>query len=1055
MNAPSPAAGYLPGLWGWEMFGRWRRRRGRPRGGGDDELPQTRLLVATMMFGGRPNERDVEELRNIALRRPVNFAGTSDPVALMGVIAALGGEPVAHFSVGAASPGPTERGGVASAEEIDAIGRAEALHERFDATHDPRHLDAAEVLFTLVLRTEPVAEVRAAALNGLGKCRWSRYEAFSERADIDEAVDRLREALAVVPAGHRMVPALRANLAGALFVRWDVATRTDDLDEGIAEIRAALDATGPADAILVSRLNSLGIALSKKGSALGDSSALDESVDTLTRALRAGRAAGEAASAAAAASNLAEALRLRHGLVDGDDPEDLVTAAELAREALAATPPSDPLWARYQSNLSVVLMSLYLLRREAADLAEGVAASRRALAATPERHPNRVERLGVHAQLTRLEFDRSAGIDHTVDVNLSLTPPPELPDHLSRASLDLLRAAVRAAEEAAAATPRGHRQHSANRLFLASVRFLRDVTTGVPGRFGDDHDETVRDLAALAVDVAAPTSQRVWAARQCAAARLMTAMTSTGEASAAAGRDALAAFGLATELLPRTATPSLPRADRQRLLARFAGLARDAAACALRVLDADPGAALRLLEHGRGVLIGQAIDARDDLTELRAAYPELADRYQQMCRALDRPEDASFLSPGGGVVGGGAGGAPLAGEDRHALAAQRDALAEAVRRLPGFAGFLRPPAPEELARAAAPHGPVALVNVSGLGSDALLVQDGRVWSVPLPDVHYAELLGTARDFAENVRRAGDTALPLAEQAAAQREVVAILGWLWEAVAEPVLTALGLTGPPPEGQPPPRMWWIPTGPLAAFPLHAAGLPDTPGASTLDRVVSSYATTVRELLWARARPVVGERSLLAVALRDAPGVPQLPRVDYELERLAERLPVAQALSGAQARHGAVLSALPDHTWAHIACHAVSPATASAGGELLLYDHERRPLSTADIARLRLERAELAYLSACDTVRGHEALADEALHIAGAFHSAGFRHVIGTLWPVDDEEAAEIADAFYAGVASGHTLGDASGAARALHEAVRARRAEHPHTPTLWAAHLHYGA
>jgi CHAT domain-containing protein len=94
---------------------------------------------------------------------------------------------------------------------------------------------------------------------------------------------------------------------------------------------------------------------------------------------------------------------------------------------------------------------------------------------------------------------------------------------------------------------------------------------------------------------------------------------------------------------------------------------------------------------------------------------------------------------------------------------------------------------------------------------------------------------------------------------------------------------------------------------------------------------------------------------------------------------------------------------------------------------------------------------YLSACDTVRGHDVPTDEALHITGAFHTAGFQHVIGTLWPAHDEEAVEIVTSFYAKVTGGSRPAtgpaDASGATRALHNAVRARRAENSATPTLW--------
>ena len=58
-----------------------------------------------------------------------------------------------------------------------------------------------------------------------------------------------------------------------------------------------------------------------------------------------------------------------------------------------------------------------------------------------------------------------------------------------------------------------------------------------------------------------------------------------------------------------------------------------------------------------------------------------------------------------------------------------------------------------------------------------------------------------------------------------------------------------------------------------------------------------------------------------------------------------------------------------------------------------------------------AQLAYLSACDTaITSTAGLIDEAIHLTTAFQLAGFPHVIGTLWEINDELAVTIADAFY---------------------------------------------
>lgn len=155
--------------------------------------------------------------------------------------------------------------------------------------------------------------------------------------------------------------------------------------------------------------------------------------------------------------------------------------------------------------------------------------------------------------------------------------------------------------------------------------------------------------------------------------------------------------------------------------------------------------------------------------------------------------------------------------------------------------------------------------------------------------------------------------------------------------------------------------------------------------------------------------------------------------------------------------VLSELPHHAIAHFACHGTHDPADPDGGRLLLHDHRDRPLTVADLARVKLEHAELAYLSACATALNTNAvILDEAIHLTSAFQLAGFPHVVGTLWNVDDETALDLARDFYTALKDERTgTFDTTRAARALHDAVRRQRDLYPGTPSLWAAHLHAGA
>ncbi|WP_158632677.1 MULTISPECIES: CHAT domain-containing protein [unclassified Amycolatopsis] len=146
--------------------------------------------------------------------------------------------------------------------------------------------------------------------------------------------------------------------------------------------------------------------------------------------------------------------------------------------------------------------------------------------------------------------------------------------------------------------------------------------------------------------------------------------------------------------------------------------------------------------------------------------------------------------------------------------------------------------------------------------------------------------------------------------------------------------------------------------------------------------------------------------------------------------------------------VLAALPKMTWAHFACHATADLETPSRGGLRLHDDL---LSVSAISRLRLADAELAYLSACSTAQGGVLNVNESIHLASAFQLAGFRHVVASLWPLEDNAAGFAAQSFYDNMPS---TSDADDAAVALHQVGRGLRSRHPDRPDLWAPLIHYG-
>jgi hypothetical protein len=518
---------------------------------------------------------------------------------------------------------------------------------------------------------------------------------------------------------------------------------------------------------------------------------------------------------------------------------------------------------------------------------------------------------------------------------------------------------------------------------------------------------------------------------------------------------AVAAAETAVSLLRLLAERGQTRAAAELGLARFDDVVRTCASWVMRANQ--PDRALTLLEAGRGVLLGQQLDARTDLTELRAREPALAERFLRLTRLLEgSADDLAATMPVGA----------LDRDDpeltrttwvrtvRRGLADEFERLVAEIRAVPGFARFCLPPtATELLAQASA--GPIVVLNWTLSASGALLVRPDGVRALPFDAVVAERLPAVAERFAAALDVLAAPG-PVDRKIAANDAVRDTLGWLWDHVAEPVLTALGHTEPVATGGDWPRLWWTPTGPFSALPLHAAG---RDGASVLDRVVSSYTPTIRALAASRAQPAPDNADeppeLLVVAMPRTPGdLAPLPNAAEEARLVGELTGGrCHVLSDERAEFEAVLARLPAARWAHFACHAHTAPDDPSTGRLLLHDHARRPLTVLDVSRARLPHAELAYLSACGTARTGQRLADESIHLTSAFQLAGFRHVVGTLWQVADAEALAVARDFYTGLTHGGRA-SADRAALALHHATRASRARNPRLPHRWAAHIHVG-
>lgn len=250
---------------------------------------------------------------------------------------------------------------------------------------------------------------------------------------------------------------------------------------------------------------------------------------------------------------------------------------------------------------------------------------------------------------------------------------------------------------------------------------------------------------------------------------------------------------------------------------------------------------------------------------------------------------------------------------------------------------------------------------------------------------------------------------------------------------------------------PHIAWCTTGPLSFLPIHAAG--DYNSHSMIfDYVVSSYAPTLSALLPSdRAPPAFS--SIFAVGQASTPGMASLPGTSDELDRIQERFQKLNVtrLDGAEATPVAVLDAMEESSWVHLACHAKQDASDPTRSAFYLHGGM---LDLATITRKQLKNADLAFLSACQTATGDKALADEAIHLAAGMLTAGFRTVIATMWSIGDEDAPLISEKVYEHLLEGGAP-DSRKAAVAVHKATKCLRDKVGLKEfAKWAPYIHMG-
>lgn len=902
-----------------------------------------------------------------------------------------------------------------------------------------------------------------------------------------DAIALHRQALRLTRENTRGAAAAQTNtgsylskLATCLF-EWCRRTRaTDDLREVLRVSRRTVDMTPYGSPVRVDRLMAYGKSLQWWTHETGSISELIEAAELVRQV--ADLAPDDFLGPGRPISTLIHYL-LKFYVMTGVE-DYLEQSFRITRRAIRMIPKDNPHLSNLMQALALLLATRYAHTRAIADLKESVVVTREVVALTPKNHRYRPNRL--YALAERLVAVRGRGKAEAMEAveimreAVELTPkqasnPYHILQGLSMAlqnlyketgSREYLEEAIQAKKRAVELAP-----PSQLRSYLATLASLFYTRYGLSHSLGDLNEAISAARRAMEMQQSQMLSHANVSIRL--AVYLIERETKfEGETGFDEGHqlfrlsfeqsnpifaDVLHAGRHMTnyymvkgqwqdgydtckrmlDLVPSMVPQSLQISDKQFMIHFVYGIASDAATAALR-LKLDPFVALDMLEQGRG-LLGTSLEEmrRTDLSDLQRTHPQLMERFVRLRNELEQPivdlssvtidlepsdvsSNQQHLNLQGQQLL-----RPATSDRRFEAAKELSQITAEITKLPGFETFFSAASEEEI-RGAASRGPVVVINVSmtstsGHGSDAIIVESHQIRALPLPDLSYPDIAQKAEE--------GRFGRP------------SVLEWLWDTTMNPILKALGYTEPLSETNRP-HVWWIPTGLLTMFPLHAAGYHmKRPGDTVLDRVVSSYSSSIKAIIYGRRRSIHSSSSgkALLVAMEHTPQCSSLPFAAKEvavLSNLCRSMSIDP--SDSSRSKSAVLGQLRDCQIFHFAGHGYTDRRDPSQSYLCLEDGPTNSLKVADLLDLNLYNRSpfLAYLSACGTGQvGAAENVDEAMHLISACQLAGFRHVIGTLWEVNDAICVDVARMLYEEMRDGK-MSDES-VAWGLHQASRTLR------------------
>ncbi|CEI41812.1 hypothetical protein FVEN_g3780 [Fusarium venenatum] len=820
----------------------------------------------------------------------------------------------------------------------------------------------------------------------LGSSLAHRSIATGSPEDLDESISIIREIIELLPKDHERHLKISLHLASLLKERYIQTKAQSDFDEAIRVVEINL-AVAPEDHPERGRaFHILGNAVGERFNITGSMDDLDESIKHAQNAVQATPETHPEFSVFI--MSLASGLSDRFGRIAR--LADLDEAIRLCERALEETSETRLSWIPLLHNMAGSYRNRFQRCRKISDLERSIELGQTTVDRCRRDDVNRHLYLsGLAISLkTRFRYNLSMeDLDTAIDLEketLEITPTDHI-DHASKLhavgiSVSLrykqkndvrdLEEAINFEKRALDAMDEGHYHRAESLSSMGIYLLLRSEITGNK----DDGREAARLYEKAILQTQSSVQDRMEAARN-----VMYIYREQEE-----WQLAYEAAAAAIDMIPQLILRSLGNADKQELLKKVSGLSSDAAGLALQ-LGKGPAIALDMLERGRGLLAASIDELHTNVNALREEFPELATKFVSLRDQLGRDDLPQRESSSAWNQ---------ASDKRHKAGEKFDKLIAEIRGQPGFEDFLLPPTECKI-KETAECGPIIVVNTSFLRCDAIIIETDQILSVPLPKFDRQDMMRFVRE--------GTLRSSLA------------LEWLWTCIASPVLNALGFVKTPDSVWP--HVWWVMTGLLSKFPIHAAGEHSNGRSDTvLDRVISSYQNSVQSIIRGRKQPfkVKPLQQALLVGMEKTPGSSYLPNARNEVTTVRK---VCESMSIKTVEPGPVKAAITSQLLQseifHYAGHAYTDGHDPAESYLCLGANKADCLTVSNLLDINLQRQSpfLAYLSACGTgeIQYHD-LADEGIHLITAFQLLGFRHVIGTLWAVMDSLCVEYARLVY---------------------------------------------